>query len=216
LNQAPDPTGRDVLSIHVPSHWVDAIAEDEFQIRRRSNDPRTAIWLVHERTPRVESLNPFARHEWLAIREQDYLEWSGQFSLPGRSRGDRPGMDLLRRLMVLARHDSKSAYFRWQPTVRDLVKDGRISSEDCARVMVAAARYYELPARTVKGLAFSSKDRAFLPRTWCEIYVDGAWHSVDPYVQQMPPDATHLRLAPVSDAFLAKLKPLERPLIRFE
>ncbi len=216
FDQPPDSTGRKVVAVYAPAEWADAIGEDEFQIRRSSNDPRLAVWMLHERTPRVQPRDQAAMDEFVTISAADQVDWRGRIRLPPLRFSERTGLNLLRGLMAFARPTLGSFRLRWPPTVADLVGGGCISSEDCARVLVAAARYYELPARTVKGLAFSSKDRAFLPRTWCEIYVDGAWHSVDPYAQQMPPDATHLRLAPVSDAFLAKLKPLERPLIRFE
>ncbi len=217
IGHEADLHGRNMLAISVPAAWAEAFAEDEHQWRRNSNDRNLALWILHSRAPYPERISPLHRASWLWMEPGEQVDWKARTHAPWTSAATPGGLELVRHLMTQARPATETTTaLRCDPTVSELLEEGCVSSADCARVLVAAARYFKLPARTVKGLAFSMADRAFLPRSWCEIYVDGAWHSVDPYVQQMPPDATHLRLAPVSDAFLARLKPLERPLIRFE
>jgi hypothetical protein len=64
---------------------------------------------------------------------------------------------------------------------------------DCnehAVLFAALARAVGLPTRVVAGAVYL--DEAFLYHAWCEVWL-GRWVSVDPVLNQLPADATHLK-----------------------
>ncbi len=66
---------------------------------------------------------------------------------------------------------------------------------DCnehAILFAALARAAGLPARVVAGIVYA--DRAFLYHAWDEVWLGVGWLSVDPAFDQMPVDATHVKL----------------------
>lgn len=66
---------------------------------------------------------------------------------------------------------------------------------DCnehAVLFAALARAAGLPARVVAGVVYA--DGAFLYHAWDEVWIGGGWLSVDPAFDQMPADATHVKL----------------------
>jgi hypothetical protein len=66
---------------------------------------------------------------------------------------------------------------------------------DCnehAVLFAALARAVGLPARVVAGVVYA--DGAFLYHAWDEVWVGSGWLSVDPAFDQMPADATHVKL----------------------
>ncbi len=69
---------------------------------------------------------------------------------------------------------------------------------DCtefADLLTTLARAAGLPARTVMGLAYSERSEASLAfHAWNEVWLDGAWHAVDPTWNQLRADATHIPL----------------------
>ncbi len=76
------------------------------------------------------------------------------------------------------------------------VLDRRIG--DCTEhtwLFVAMARALGVPARPVYGLMYlDSEPPSFGYHAWAEVEVDGRWLAVDPTWDQVPADATHLRL----------------------
>lgn len=66
---------------------------------------------------------------------------------------------------------------------------------DCnehAVLFAALARAAGLPARVVAGLVYA--DGVFLYHAWNEVWLGQRWVSVDPAFDQMPADATHIKL----------------------
>ena len=66
---------------------------------------------------------------------------------------------------------------------------------DCnehAVLFAALARAVGLPARVVAGIVYA--DRSFLYHAWDEVWLGTGWLSVDPAFDQMPVDATHVKL----------------------
>ena len=66
---------------------------------------------------------------------------------------------------------------------------------DCnehAVLFAALARASGLPARVVAGVVYA--DGAFLYHAWDEVWLGSGWMSVDPTFDQMPADATHVKL----------------------
>ena len=66
---------------------------------------------------------------------------------------------------------------------------------DCnehAVLFAALARAVGLPARVVAGVVYA--DGAFLYHAWNEVWIGTGWLSVDPAFDQMPADATHVKL----------------------
>jgi transglutaminase-like putative cysteine protease len=66
---------------------------------------------------------------------------------------------------------------------------------DCnehAVLFAALARAAGLPARVVAGVVYL--DGAFLYHAWNEVWLGDGWVSVDAALDQMPADATHIKL----------------------
>jgi hypothetical protein len=66
---------------------------------------------------------------------------------------------------------------------------------DCnehAVLLAALARAGGLPARVVAGVVYL--DGAFLYHAWNEVWLGDGWVSVDPALDQLPADATHIKL----------------------
>jgi Transglutaminase-like superfamily len=70
-------------------------------------------------------------------------------------------------------------------------KEGECKSH--AFLYTALARSQHIPTRVVRGIVYS-KEGGFLYHAWCESYLDG-WLAVDPTMNQIPADATHIKIA---------------------
>jgi hypothetical protein len=68
-----------------------------------------------------------------------------------------------------------------------------------AILYIALARALGIPTRIVYGLVYSDKG-GFLYHAWAESYVNG-WLAVDPTLNQVPADATHIKLFTGESAF---------------
>ncbi|MDQ7781881.1 MAG: transglutaminase-like domain-containing protein [Desulfomonilaceae bacterium] len=62
-----------------------------------------------------------------------------------------------------------------------------------AGLYAALARSQRIPTRVVTGLVYTEKV-GFLYHAWAESYIDG-WIAVDPTLNQVPADATHIKIA---------------------
>lgn len=81
-------------------------------------------------------------------------------------------------------------------TVARVVQSRRGDCSDHALLLATLLRAAGLPARTVAGLVYAGDAAAaFTPHEWCEVVVDGSWLAVDPMWNEVPADATHLRLS---------------------
>ena len=82
---------------------------------------------------------------------------------------------------------------------------------DCnehAVLFAALARAVGLPARVVAGVVYA--DGAFLYHAWDEVWLGSGWLSVDPTFDQMPVDATHVKLVEGGPETHAALVPRDR------
>lgn len=70
----------------------------------------------------------------------------------------------------------------------------------------AFARALEIPTRVVNGIVYSRDHGGFLYHTWAESLVGGRWIPVDPTLDQVPADATHIKL--IEGETLQELAPL--------
>lgn len=62
-----------------------------------------------------------------------------------------------------------------------------------ARLYVALARAVGIPSRVVSGLVYLA-GKGFLYHSWGESLLDGSWQQVDPAFDQLPVDASHIKL----------------------
>lgn len=89
----------------------------------------------------------------------------------------------------------------------ETINRGEGNSQSHARLYVSMARAAGIPSRFVSGLIYV-KDRGFLYHSWAESYV-GNWLPVDPTFDQVPADASHIKLAegdtPAAMALLGRL-----------
>ena len=76
-------------------------------------------------------------------------------------------------------------------------KQGNCQSH--ARLYVALARAAGIPSRFVSGLVYA-QGKGFLYHSWAESHVNGSWLALDPTFDQVPADATHIRLVEGDEA----------------
>jgi transglutaminase-like putative cysteine protease len=77
------------------------------------------------------------------------------------------------------------------PSARDVLRTRRGDCNEHAVLMAALVRASGVPARVVAGIAYA--DDGFYYHAWNEVWLDG-WVSVDAVFDQMPVDATHVKL----------------------
>lgn len=75
----------------------------------------------------------------------------------------------------------------------DSLKSKSGNCQTRARLYTALARGAGIPTRVVSGLV-SVDGRDFLYHSWAESYLDGEWVAVDPTLNQLPADPSHLKL----------------------
>lgn len=77
-------------------------------------------------------------------------------------------------------------------TALSALRDGEGECNAHANLYTALARSQKIPTRVVIGLVYT-QDVGFLYHAWAESYVNG-WLAVDPTLNQVPADATHIKL----------------------
>jgi transglutaminase-like putative cysteine protease len=91
------------------------------------------------------------------------------------------------------------------PSARDVLRTRRGDCNEHAVLVAALVRAAGVPARVVAGIAYAGD--GFYYHAWNEVWLDG-WVSVDAVFDQMPVDATHVKLVdggPERHARLAEL-----------
>jgi transglutaminase-like putative cysteine protease len=77
------------------------------------------------------------------------------------------------------------------PSARDVLRSRRGDCNEHAVLVAALVRAAGVPARVVAGLAYAND--GFYYHAWNEVWLD-RWVSVDAVFDQMPADATHVKL----------------------
>lgn len=156
--------------------------------RLPSRDTALARWLLPE--PLIQSRDP-------RIASQARLILNG-----GRERNpSRAASRLADWVHGHVRPDAAAGV----PSAQRVLEDGRGDANAAATLFVALARSAGLPARTVSGLLLVRG--RFYYHAWAEVYL-GGWVAVDPFFDQFPADATHIRFAVGGLARQVELVPL--------
>lgn len=82
------------------------------------------------------------------------------------------------------------------PSAVEVLHNLRGDCNEHTVLLTALARAVGIPARMAAGLVLADlhgTGAAFYYHAWVELWLDGAWHAVDPTFGQAPADATHLR-----------------------
>ena len=79
-------------------------------------------------------------------------------------------------------------------SVSNILRERRGDCTEYANLLTTMARALGFAARTVTGLAYDIDSASFALHNWSEVAIDGRWLPVDPTWNQMPADASHLRL----------------------
>lgn len=88
------------------------------------------------------------------------------------------------------------------PSAVSVLKQKKGACKEHTVLLVALARSVGIPARMVAGLVYSDAYliKGFYYHAWAEVYLtdaegkNGRWFRVDPTFNQVPADATHIRL----------------------
>jgi hypothetical protein len=78
------------------------------------------------------------------------------------------------------------------PSAREVLRTMRGDCNEHAVLLAALARAAGIPARVAAGAVYL--DDGFYYHAWTELWLDGRWISADPVFDQMPADATHVKL----------------------
>jgi transglutaminase-like putative cysteine protease len=109
------------------------------------------------------------------------------------------------RLVQFVVKHMKSEYV---PAYSNALDANRTAKGDCTEhsiLYVGLARAVGIPARVAVGIAYWPPGDGFGWHAWAEIFVGGAWMSVDPTWGQPIADATHVKLADGGPAEQARI-----------
>lgn len=76
----------------------------------------------------------------------------------------------------------------------DVLRTGAAECQGHAFLYAAFARALGIPTRVVNGVVYSPQHGGFLYHTWNESWVGDGWVAVDTTFDQLPADATHIKL----------------------
>ena len=79
-------------------------------------------------------------------------------------------------------------------TALDVLEGRKAECQGHSLLYAAFARAVKIPTRVVNGVVYSANHQGFLYHTWAESMIDGHWLAVDPTLQQIPVDPTHIKL----------------------
>lgn len=79
------------------------------------------------------------------------------------------------------------------PSPLDTLQSRKGNCQSHARLYASLARALGIPTRFVSGLVYL-EGKGFLYHSWAESHMEGGWLQVDPTFDQMPVDATHVKL----------------------
>jgi hypothetical protein len=79
-------------------------------------------------------------------------------------------------------------------TALDVLKQRKAECQGFSFLYTSLARSLGIPTRVVNGIVYSEQYPGFLYHTWVESQVDGHWQSIDPILNQLHADATHIKL----------------------
>ena len=117
-------------------------------------------------------------------------------ALASRLAAQHPGREALVRALaheVFTRLDKRLATH--VPSAAAVLEQGVGDCTEHTWLFVALARAAGVPARPVYGLMYLEGERpSFGYHAWAEVELEGRWVAVDPTWDQVPADATHLRL----------------------
>ncbi|MGI9243675.1 MAG: transglutaminase-like domain-containing protein, partial [Verrucomicrobiales bacterium] len=81
-------------------------------------------------------------------------------------------------------------------TVNDIIDSQRGDCTEHSQLFVTMARAAGIPAREVSGFIYGEATTpSFGGHAWCEVEIDGCWHSVDPSWGETVINATHIRIS---------------------
>jgi hypothetical protein len=78
-------------------------------------------------------------------------------------------------------------------TALDVLSTRKAECQGHTYLYSALARSLNIPTRVVNGIVYSEHYQGFLYHTWAESLVNGSWIAVDPTLNQLPADATHIK-----------------------
>ena len=103
--------------------------------------------------------------------------------------------DKVARLVSFVADYVKDEYGAEYPTAKDVIRAKRGDCSAHATLFVALARALAVPAREVSGFVYIGDEaRALGGHSWCEVILDGRWVEVDPTLNEMEINPTHISI----------------------
>lgn len=185
-----DPRGREKLTLRVGGKAADRIPDDPPRQVRRG----TALDIVREAAPGPSG---DAKPDDGVARElapSPFVE-SNDPQIIATAReivGDATDpTERARRLLAWVHGEMTQAPSLTLPSAREVLRTKRGDCNEHAVLLVALARAAGIPARVVAGTVYL--EDGFYYHAWAELWL-GRWVSADAVFDQMPADATHVKL----------------------
>ena len=144
----------------------------------------------------AEALSPEDRARWL--EQTAFIDYRAPSvaAFAKTAAADSSDVERLRRLTHAVHQSLRYSLATAPVTASRILADRAGDCTEHARLLTAALRALDVPAREVSGLAYSGdSDPGFAFHAWVEAYVDGRWLAADPTWDQVPIDATHVALS---------------------
>lgn len=160
-------------------------ASKGFQVAIRVEDP--ASFAGTGRTPGAESFQAdLASTQTIQSDHPDIVAQAKRI-VSDRDPDVQKVTKLARWTSTNIKHSMKDSF-----TALSVLRAGEGECQAHANLYAALARSQKIPTRVLTGLVFTP-DVGFLYHAWAESYVNG-WIAVDPTLNQVPADATHIKI----------------------
>ncbi|MGC9325846.1 MAG: transglutaminase-like domain-containing protein [Desulfomonilia bacterium] len=79
-------------------------------------------------------------------------------------------------------------------TALDVLMEKRAECQGHAYLYASFARSLGIPTRVISGIVYSIEHQGFLYHAWAESFIEDRWVPVDPTLNQVPADVTHVKV----------------------
>ena len=148
--------------------------------------PSVAGWCIPYQDPTKE-MGPYLGPEWNIESDHEEIVKKAM-ELAGKEKNP---VTVARRFMAWVYGSLEKRPVITVPSALEVLKTGVGDCNEHATLLTALLRACGIPARLCVGLVYSRGK--FFYHAWVESYL-GTWISMDPTLNQMPADATHLKL----------------------
>jgi len=198
------------LTIEIEGMPPEVVPESATQRVHRRDDGVLVLTLTASALPEAPSLSAEGR-ERLAADLEATDEYQSEHRVIRRRAARIVGeeadpLEQVRAINHWVYANIRGAEFRDYKTALDVLRHRQGDCTEHELLFTALCRAAGIPARPVEGFVYSGpSERTFAVHRWAQVYV-GSWVDVDPTLDQVPADATHIALDVEGENWYAFLK----------